>query len=85
MAGKDWLCGFLKLNPTVSLRKQPTSLNRISGMNRYEVEMFYRNLQHLYYKHSFGPNQIFNVDETGFSTVPPNPNKCKERTEYLMS
>ena len=41
LAGKDWLEGFLKRNPTLSVRKpEPTSLNRLNGFNKAEVKLF---------------------------------------------
>lgn len=70
MAGEDWLQGFLRRNPSISLRKpEPTSVNRINSFNKEEVDLFYKNLETIMDKKNFGPSQIFNVDETGISTV----------------
>lgn len=42
LAGKDWLYGFLKRNPQISLRQpEGTSLNRISSFNKEAVQIFY--------------------------------------------
>ncbi|XP_049869645.1 uncharacterized protein LOC126369338 [Pectinophora gossypiella] len=70
-AGKDWLRGFLKRHPQISLR-QPTSTSiaRAMGFNRPQVERFYINLSALMDKHNFPPSAIYNMDETGVSTVP---------------
>lgn len=70
LAGEDWLKGFLKRNPTLSLRKpSPTSLNRVLAFNKDEVDLFYSNLEKIYEQRIFPATRIFNVDETGISTV----------------
>ena len=70
VAGKDWLKGFFKRNPELSIRKpEATSINRIKGFCRTEVEKFYRNLHTLYDDYHFDADQVFNMDETGISTV----------------
>lgn len=69
-AGEDWLKGFMKRNPTITLRKpEATSINRISAFNREEVSLFYSNLQKVQEKFNFSPTRIFNMDETGISSV----------------
>lgn len=69
-AGKDWLYGFLKRNPEISVRvPEATSLNRITAFNQPEMELFFKNLIYLLEKHKIPPNRIFNVDESGFTTV----------------
>ena len=70
MAGKDWYYGFLKRNPEITLRKpEATSINRISAFNKDQVSTFFQNLKKLYDKFKFKENAIFNIDETGISTV----------------
>lgn len=69
-AGKDWFYGFLKRNPEVSVRMpEATSVNRISAFNQHEMEIFFKNLLNIFEKHSIPPNRIYNVDETGVTTV----------------
>lgn len=69
-AGKDWLKLFLKRNPQISLRKpEGTSVNRISAFNEKSVTIFFSNLATLLEKYKFAPSRMFNVDETGISTV----------------
>jgi len=71
MAGKDWLQAFLKRHPELSIRKpEATSIARISGFNKDAVQLFFSNLNEVYQKYSFQPDRIYNVDETGISTVP---------------
>jgi hypothetical protein len=70
MAGHDWLELFLKRHPEISLRKpEGTSQNRISAFNKTEVDRFFNNLLTVIEKNKFPESRIFNVDETGISTV----------------
>ncbi|KAJ3619091.1 hypothetical protein MTP99_005878 [Tenebrio molitor] len=69
-AGDDWLCGFLRRNPSVVLRKpEPTSINRITAFNKEQVSLFFKNLYHILTKYKCKECRIFNTDETGISTV----------------
>ncbi|KAJ0169726.1 hypothetical protein K1T71_014332 [Dendrolimus kikuchii] len=71
VAGVDWLKGFLKRHPDITYRKpEPTSAARAMGFNRVAVGKFYELLETVYDKHKITPQRIFNVDETGVSTVP---------------
>lgn len=41
LAGQDWLNGFLKRNPRISVRKpEATSMSRITAFNKQEVNLF---------------------------------------------
>lgn len=71
LAGKDWLRLFLKRNPQITLRQpEGTSLNRIAAFNKKELTRFFTNLEHVMAKYQFSTSRIFNVDETGVTTVP---------------
>ena len=70
MAGKDWYYSFMKRNPRISLKKpEGTSLNRVIAFNRQSVSIFFKNLLTVQEKNNFPPTKIFNVDETGVSSV----------------
>lgn len=71
MAGRIWLDNFLKRNPDLSLRKpEPTSAARAAGFNQVVVNKFFDLLTDLVAKYKLTPERIFNVDETGMTTVP---------------
>lgn len=70
MAGVDWLKYFLKRNGDISLRKpQATSIARSTAFNKYNVNLFFDKLEDVMRRFEFPPQNIFNMDETGVSTV----------------
>lgn len=69
-AGKKWYYNFLKRNPELSLRTpELTSMARIKGFSRKRVQKFFDKLTELVDRFHFGPEHVYNVDETGISTV----------------
>ncbi|KAB0790622.1 hypothetical protein PPYR_14936 [Photinus pyralis] len=69
-AGQEWLNGFLKRNRDISLRKpEATSAARAQAFNRPQVEKFFNTYDGLLACHKYAPNRIYNVDESGLSTV----------------
>ena len=77
MAGVDWAKGFLnRHSELLSLRRpEPTSAARAMGFNRVVVSQFFGLLCDQMDKHKFGPTRIFNVDETGITSVPKSHSK----------
>lgn len=60
----------MKRNKDLSLRKpESTSLFRGTGFNKSRVEEFFQNFTAILEKHKFTAQQIFNLDETGITTV----------------
>lgn len=69
-AGKFWFTGFMKRNPVLSLRlAEATSLGRAMGFHRPVVARFFTKLNDVLKRFEFTPDRIYNVDETGLTTV----------------
>lgn len=69
-AGECWLIGFRKRNNSLSLRTpEATSIARAVGFNRPAVELFFNKLQDVFSRCEVPPHRIWNLDETGLSTV----------------
>ncbi|XP_004210911.1 uncharacterized protein LOC101236299 [Hydra vulgaris] len=69
-AGKDWLSGFLKRHPELTIRvPEATSMNRAVGFNRPKVDQFFTVYEDILTKNAYGPQSIWNMDETGITNV----------------
>ncbi|XP_043961462.1 uncharacterized protein LOC122824665 [Gambusia affinis] len=70
MAGPDWFTLFMKRNPSLSIRSpEATSLTRATSFNRPNVEGFFNSLGQVIERYNFDGSDIWNVDETGVTTV----------------
>ncbi|CAF4937022.1 unnamed protein product [Pieris macdunnoughi] len=80
MAGKEWLYGFRRRNPELSLRKpENTSAARSFAFNKISVTEFYTNLKTVFERHPLTADRIFNFDESGVSTVLATPKVLASR------
>lgn len=69
-AGKKWLRLFLKRHHLSVRSPEKCSAARASGFNRVQCEKFFKNLAEVYEKFQFTADRIYNMDESGISTVP---------------
>lgn len=69
-AGKEWTLSFMKRHKLSLRTPQQTSLARMMGFNRVQMDKFFANLREVTAKYCFRPDRIYNMDETGLSTVP---------------
>src|SRR6218665_636859 len=76
LAGYDWVRGFMRRHPNLSVRTpEATSAARARGFNRVNVGDFFGLLEKVQEKWHFSPTRVFNVDETGITTVQGRPSK----------
>ncbi|XP_063891128.1 uncharacterized protein LOC135116582 [Helicoverpa armigera] len=69
-AGVDWLTAFLKRNPSLSIRSpEATSLSRATSFNKTNIDNFFSKLADVLDRYKFPSSRIWNVDETGVTTV----------------
>ena len=69
-AGKYWFTGFMKRHRNISVRQtETTSLSRAMNFNRPNVNLFFKKLADVMERHHFHPEDIWNMDETGATTV----------------
>lgn len=70
LAGKKWYYSFLGRHPTISLRQpESISLARCRGFSKTNVHHFFDVLEKIVDENKFDSFHIYNVDESGFSTV----------------
>lgn len=70
IAGEGWLSKFMS-NNNLSLRTpEATSVGRLMCFNKTNVDKFFFTLKEIRSLHNYQAHQIYNVDESGFSTVP---------------
>lgn len=70
LAGWKWYYKFMRDHPEISLRMpESTSMARCRGFNKQRVMDFFDKYEDILDKEKLLPNQVYNVDESGLSTV----------------
>ncbi|CAK1598648.1 unnamed protein product [Parnassius mnemosyne] len=68
--GKEWLAGFRRRHPDISLRKpEATSAARAQAFNKPQVALFFNTYQDIIQSNNISPHKLYNVDESALSTV----------------
>ena len=70
LAGKDWMLDFIRRHKLSVRTPQSTSMNRVVAFDREKVTRFFELLKSLYDCEKIEPHRIYNLDESGVTTVP---------------
>ena len=69
-ATRDWYYAFMKRHPHLTLKTaEGMSIKRAMAFNRVSVRIFFEAYAEALARYSFTPDRIFNMDESGLSTV----------------
>jgi len=69
-AGPNWLKDFMRRRSELALRTpEATSMARATAFNRHTVYEFFTNLREVRSRYPYQPQNIYNVNETGVTTV----------------
>ena len=69
-ATRDWYYAYMKRHPTLALKvPEGMSIARAMAFNRVNVENFFNAYTEALSQYNFIPERIFNMDESGLSTV----------------
>ena len=70
LAGEKWVRSFRNRHGLALRTPERVSQARAMGFNKIQLKRYFDNLERVYQKKKFEPSRIYNMDETGLSTVP---------------
>ena len=83
--GRGWVRGFLERHPELSVRApEPTSMSRAVGFNLPQVKRFFDLYEEVLRDTGAGPSQIFNMDESGITSVHKPPRIVGKKGQKQM-
>ena len=69
-ATRDWYYAYMSRHPNLALKApEGMSIARAMAFNRTNVEVFFKAYTEAITRHNFTPDRVFNLDESGLSTV----------------
>ena len=70
VAAYDWFNGFVNPNKSLEIRRpESTSIGRPNCFNRSNVKEIHDNIEDVYKRYQFLPENTWNIDETGVTRV----------------
>ena len=80
ISGRDWMSGFKSRHKNLCLRSpEATSIARTHGFNKKVVYLLFSFLSEAFVKHKFEANVVYNLDESGITTVQRVPKVIAEK------
>ena len=80
ISGRDWMSGFKSRHKNLCLRSpEATSIALTHGFNKKVVYLFFSFLSEAFVKHKFEANVVYNLDESGITTVQRVPKVIAEK------
>lgn len=70
LPGDDWMLNFMSKYNFSVIKPEATSVGRLMAFNNVNVDLFFNTLKEIRLVKNFSPSQIYNIDETGISSVP---------------
>ena len=66
----DWMSGFMSRHKNLHLMSpEATSIARANGFNKKAVDILFALLCEAFAKHKFEANVVYNLDESGITTL----------------
>lgn len=84
MAGEDWLTFFMLRHPELK-KPEAASLAQASSFNKTNVKLFFNNFIEIQQRYKFTAKDLYNMDETGITTLQTPNHIIARRGEQQVS